>query len=344
MKAVIIREFGGPEVLRFEEVPTPAPGPGEVLLRVHAVSVNRSLDLRVRQNLGGYNPVLPLVLGVDPSGIVTAVGDRVEQPCVNDRVVVLGGVPCGTCSACLAQLPQHCRQRLGIQRWGGYAEYVVVPAHHTVPIPDQVSFAEATVVTRHFPMAFTEVAKANLQPGEWTLIMGAAGALGSSLVQVTKQLGGRVIAAAGADDRVAAALSLGADFGINYRQQNLEQEVLRITDGHGVDVVFENIGDPDLWPGAFNSLARHGRLVTAGAHGGGLVTLDIRRLYGLGLQVIGTTGGQRLEDMSRSLELAAAGKLRVLIDRIMPLRAAAEAHRLVEDNKVVGKVILDPTL
>jgi NADPH:quinone reductase-like Zn-dependent oxidoreductase len=119
---------------------------------------------------------------------------------------------------------------------------------------------------------------------------------------------------------------------------------MRITEDRGVDVVFENIGDPTLWPGAFNSLAPGGRLVTVGAHGGGLVTLDVRRLYSRRLQVMSGIGTERRDDVERSLQLAAAGQIRVLIDRVMPLREAAAAHRLVEENQTLGKVILDPTL
>ena len=139
-------------------------------------------------------------------------------------------------------------------------------------------------------------------------------------------------------------MSLGADFGINYRREDLEKEVLRLTGGRGVDVVFENIGDPTLWPGAFNSLARGGRLVTVGAHGGGLVTLDVRRLYQQRLQVKSGLGTERQEDLERALQLGKSGELKVLIDRIMPLKEAAAAHRLVAQNEPLGKIVLDPTL
>lgn len=134
-------------------------------------------------------------------------------------------------------------------------------------------------MARHFPLAFGEAALAGLKAGDWALVMGAAGGLGSGLVQVARTLGAHVIAGAGTAERLEAALSLGAHFGINYRRDDLAKEVMRLTQGRGVDVVFENIGDPTLWPGVFNGLARGGRLVTAGAHGGGLVTLDVRRLY-----------------------------------------------------------------
>lgn len=346
MQAIVVREFGGPEVLRWEEVPTPTPGPDEVIVQVHAVSVNRTLDLQVRQDGGNYGVTLPLVLGVDPSGVVVAVGQHVEQPRVNDRVTTFGGIRCGHCQACVTGDARACTRprMLGVQCWGGYAEYLQIPASNCVPIPDGLPFAHATVIARHFPLAFGECYLADLKQGDWALVMGAAGGLGSCLVQAAKALGAQVIAGAGTDARVAAARSLGADFGINYRREDLATEVMRLTGGRGVDAVFENIGDPTLWPGAFNSLARGGRLVTAGAHGGGLVTLDVRRLYQQRLQVKSGLGAERREDLERALQLGTSGALKVLIDRIMPLREAAAAHRLVAQNEPLGKIILDPTL
>ncbi len=346
MQAVVLGEFGDPEVLRYEEVPTPTPGPGEVLVQVHAVSVNRTLDLKVRQDGGGYGVVLPLILGVDPSGVVVAVGEGVKPPQRSARVAILPMVGCGTCPPCQAGNETACRQLrvIGLHRWGGYAEYTVVPARNTFAIPDGLSFAAATVITRHFPMAFGEARKVQLQAGEWVLVMGAAGALGSCLVQVAKMTGARVIAGAGSDKRVEVARSFGADFGVNYRQEDLAKAVMQITEDHGVDVVFENIGDATLWPGTFNSLAAGGRLVTVGAHGGGMVMLDVKRLYLRRLQIMSGIGTERREDVERSLQLAAAGQIRVLIDRVMPLREAAAAHRLVEGNQIGGKIILDPTL
>lgn len=233
---------------------------------------------------------------------------------------------------------------LGIHCWGGYAEYVRVPATNCVAIPEGASFAQATVVSRHFPFAFNEARQAGVQQGDWVLVMGVAGGLGSCLVQVAQTLGARTIGGAGTDERVEVGRSLGAQFGVNYRKQDLEREVMSITGGHGVDVVFENIGDPVLWTGAFNSLAPGGRLVTAGAHGGGQVTLDVSRLYRRRLRIISGLGPGRPEDLERSLRLTAQGEFRVIIDRVMPLSEAAAAHRLVERNEPLGKVILDPTL
>jgi NADPH:quinone reductase-like Zn-dependent oxidoreductase len=272
MKAIVIGQFGGPEVMRWEEVPTPTPGPGEVLVRVHSVSVNRTLDLHLREGRGNYGTPLPHVLGVDPSGVVVEVGSGVERPGLGQRVVAQGAVRCGFCERCLGRDYQRCERPklLGVQCWGGYAEYLSLPAHNWVTIPDTLPFPEASLVARHFPLAFGEAYLAGIKEGDWALVMGAAGGLGSCIVQVLKTMGVRVIAGAGSDERVEAALSLGAGYGVNYRSQDLVREVKGITDGRGVDVVFENIGDPGLWPAAFNSLARGGRLVTVGAHGGGI--------------------------------------------------------------------------
>ena len=172
--------------------------------------------------------------------------------------------------------------------------------------------------------------------------MGATGALGSSCVQVAKMLGAKVIAGAGTDERVELAKNYGADLGINYRMRDLANEVMRLTDNQGVDVVCENISDPTLWPAAFACLALNGRLVTAGAHGGGTVNLDVKRLYMRRLRIIGAAGTNPA-DVEKALDAARERKIRAIIDRIMPLRDAAQAHRIVEQNRIAGKIILDPT-
>jgi len=322
MKAIVLRAFGGPEVLQVEEVPIPKPGPGEVLVKVHAASVNRSLDILVRQDLGGYGVKLPYTPGVDAAGEVVAAGPDVRGLNAGDRVAM----------------------SIGVQQGGAYAEYLTIPADRPSLIPPELSYAQGTVVVRHFPTAFGLARAADLKQGEWALIMGAAGALGACSVQVARNIGARVIAGAGADERVQAAQNLGADFGVNYRTQDLAQEVLKITDGHGVDVVFENIADPTLWPGVIYSMAMRGRLVTVGAHGGGKVELDVARLYHHRLHLMSGHDHTEPGDADRALALAARGEARVLIDRILPLSQAPEAHRLAEHNLVLGKVVLDPTL
>ncbi len=332
MKAVVMHEFGGPEVLKYEDFPKPEPGPDEVVVEVHAVSVNRTLDLVVRA--GDYvAPIkLPHILGVDPSGVISAVGKDVKDRHVGQRVVTIPwrSKPVGPVDA------------VGMQHLGGYAQFVKLPAVGTVPMPDGIDFPEATVVARHAPQAYNLLRdRAALKSGESVLIMGASGGLGSAGVQIAKHMGATVIAGAGAPDRVQATLDLGADFGVDYRKEDLTERVLELTDGRGVDVVFENIADPVLFPKAFHSIARHGRLVTAGSHGGGEVTLDVKRLYLYQIAVLGSIGFTH-EDVTASLEAAAEGAFNVLIDEMLPLERAAEAHERVASREGVGKVILQP--
>ena len=334
MKAIVMREFGGPEVLKLEDFPDPVPGPDELVFKVHAVSVNRTLDLVVRAGEYSGQTTLPHILGVDPSGVVTAIGKNVTDRKIGDRVVA---IPWRT-------KPVGPMDSVGMQHLGGYAELVKLPAAATVSIPDDLNFATATVITRHAPQAYNLLRdRAKLQPGETVLIMGASGGLGSAGVQIAKQLGATVIAGAGSPERVQIALDLGADHGIDYRAQDLTKAVLDLTDGRGVNVVFENIADPVLFPKAFMALARFGRLVTAGSHGGGQVTIDIKRLYLYQLSVMGSLGFD-MADLVSSLEAAARGQLTVPIDKILPLEEAAEAHRRVASRDGIGKVVLDPTL
>src|SRR5438552_10918813 len=330
-----MREFGPPEVMRLEEINTPVPGPGEVLIRVHAVSVNRTLDLAVRAGTYPARVELPHILGVDPSGVVTAIGAGVTARKVGDRVATRQ----------LLRLPTESAgpMILGVHAWGGYAEYVKVPVDMTHTIPDRVDFVTATVVARHGPTALSMLRDfATVKADDWVLVMGASGGLGSAGVQVAKDLGANVIAAAGADERVRAVVDLGADVGVNYRTQDLTEEVRRITGGRGVDVVFENIADPELFPKAFAALARHGRLVTAGAHGGGTVPLDVKSLYLHGLTVIGSVGRVTADDLALTLEAAAHRRHRVLVDRVLPLGEAVLAHRLVAERSGTGKIVLRP--
>ena len=344
MRAVVIRQFGGPDVLRMEEVDAPVVSPGEVIVRVEAVTVNRSLDIDVRRDGSRRGVTLPHVLGVDPVGIVVAVADDVRTIAVGEHVAVTPTIRCGACEFCTAGREAQClnSRQIGVHRWGGYAEFVSAPARNLISVPDDLPSVDAAVILRHAPTALNLLQSlAEVKEGETVLVMGATGGLGAAGVQVAKLLGATVIAGAGADDRVVAALENGADHGVNYRANDLASQVEELTDGRGVDVVFENISDPLVWPRAFASLAYGGRMVTAGAHGGGRVELDVRRLYGRRIRIIGGAGATRA-DNAEVLAAAAQGRLTATIDRVLPLHAAAEAHRLFDDRvSLVGKVVLD---
>jgi NADPH:quinone reductase-like Zn-dependent oxidoreductase len=338
-----MHEFGGPEVLKYEDIATPEVGPDEVLVKVHAVSVNRTLDLVVRENKYARTPPLPHILGVDPSGVIEAVGANVKDRKVGERVYISLFVKSDDPDA--MNLPGvGAVMFLGVNLWGGYAEYVKVPAENAQPIPDSLSFYDATVIGRHLATAINQVEGiGQVSDGDWVLVMGAAGGLGSAAVQVAKLNGCNVIGAAGSDERVQAAVDCGADHGVNYRTQDLAAEVAKITDGRGVNLVCENIGDPDLFTGAFNSLGRGAKMVTAGAHAGGQVQLDLWKLYLFQLQIIGEPREQP-GGLARALAMAGEHNIKCLIDKVMPLSEAAEAHRYSAERGGVGKVILDPTL
>ncbi len=335
MKAVLFREFGLPQVLHIEEVSTPVPGRGEVLVRVHAVSVNRTLDLAVRSGKYARRPELPHVLGADPCGVVVAVGPEVTTRKIGDRLA---------CGPFVGKEPSGLPMLLGVHAWGGYAEYVKLPVHATHLIPNGLDFMTSAVVARHAPLAFTQLRdRANVKAGEWVLVMGAAGGLGSIAVQAAMLLGARVIAAAGSDAGLNATKQLGAEEGVNYRTQDLTAEVRRITNGAGVNVVLENIGDPDLFPKAFAALAVGGRLVTAGGHGGGIVPLDVKHLYLNRITVCGNPYDTP-ENFELGLKFAAEGRLKALINRVLPLSEAVRAHELAEARDGIGKILLDTTL
>lgn len=347
MKAAIFHQFGAPDVLRYEDVPDPEPGPGEIVVAVRAVTVNRVLDASVRRGeQTRRNVQLPLVLGVDPSGVVSAVGAGVVAPKIGDNVCLLSRVPCLACDTCEAGNFDVCPNpaMLGVGCWGGDADYVKAPASCAVPMPDNLSFPEACAVIRHGPTAHHLMFdRAELKAGETVLVMGASGGLGTIGIQIAKAAGATVIAGAGAAERVQVALELGADYGIDYGACDLTEEVMRITAGAGVNVVFENVSNPATWPKALKSLGHEGRLVTAGAHGGGKVELDCDFLYHNRLTIMGSAGSSR-RNVDDTLAAAAAGKLKIHVEKVLPLSEAAEAHRIIEAGVPAGKIVLDPTL
>ena len=344
MKAVVLRSFGGSEQLVLENVPDPQPAPGEIVLQVATVSINRSFDLSVRKGAYSRGAVLPLVLGADPSGTVCALGEAVTAFKVGDRVAVMSTIACGQCHECLRGAAANCgfSRTIGVHRWGGYAEYAAVPAGNAVLIPNALSFGNATVIARHGAAAYNFlIDRGKLRAGETALIFGASGALGAFAVQVAKLAGANVVAVAGADSRAAFARRLGADATINYRTGDLVEQVMASTKGRGADLVLESSGDPDLWPHALRCVAQAGRLVSCGAHGGGNVQLDLKRLYIGRLQIIGAAG-VNVSDLDWALAAGARGEIKATIDRVYPLELAAEAHDYVERERPLGKVLIAP--
>lgn len=345
MKAIVFREYGPPDVLKYEDLPDPVPRLGEVRIKVAAATVNRVLDVGLRSGREAHRgATLPCIPGVDCAGIIDVVGPGVTRWRTGDRVAATGTMPLEPCADDDSRYDGPTGM-MGIGRPGGFAEFVVVPARVLIAVPDALDFHTAAVAMRHVPMAWNLLHNvAKVQAGEWVLVLGASGNLGSIGIQIAKNvLGANVIAAAGSPERANVGIELGADAAIDYGSADIYAEVMRITSGRGVDVVYDNIANPNVFPRAFATLRLDGRLVTAGAHAGPLVTLDMAHLYTHRITIHGMFG-RRASDEARSLELVADGSIKVRIGRVMPLSQAADAHRMMEGSSDEGKIVLDPTL
>jgi NADPH:quinone reductase len=345
MKAIVVHEYGPPDVLRYQDWPDPVPGAGEIRIKVHAATVNRVLDVSLRAGKEtARGAVLPLIPGVDCAGLVDAVGPQVTRWKVGDRVAAAGFMPLEPCAEDGKGYIGPTGM-MGIKRPGGFAERVTVPACAGVAIPERLDFHRAAVVLRHVPTAWNLLVHvAALKAGETVLIMGAGGNLGSIGVQIAKNvISARVIAAAGSDARVSVGQKLGADFAINYATQNIFEEVMKITDGKGVNVLYDNVANPQVLPQAFRTIGMNGRMVTAGAHAGPNVSIDFSHLYHKRITIKGMPG-YRSSDLPDCLAAAAEGKVVPQIALVLPLSRAAEAHRMVENDEGQGKIVLDPTM
>ncbi|MPZ59079.1 MAG: zinc-binding dehydrogenase [Rhizobiales bacterium] len=345
MKAIVIHRYGPPDVLQYQDVPDPEPRAGEIRIKVHAASVNRVLDVAFRAGKQVQEGIsLPVIPGVDCAGIVDRIGKGVTGWRVGDRVAATGVMPLEPCAEDgTGYAGPH--GMLGVRRPGGFAELATLPAAVAAAVPAGLGFHEATVIMRHAPTAWKLLFDcAALKSGETILVMGAGGNLGTIGVQIAKHvIGATVIAAAGSDDRVRLGLTLGADHGINYGTSEIAADVMRITGGQGVDVLYDNVANPVVLPQAFRCLGRGGRMVTAGAHAGPVVPIDISHLYRNNIAIRGTHGSNPA-DRAKCFAAAAAGRIRAQIAVVLPLSRAADAHRLVESGEERGKIVLDPTL
>lgn len=342
MKAIVFSEHGGPDVLRYTDVGEPKIGSTEVLVRVRACALNH-LDLWVRRGLPGISISFPHTPGSDMAGEVEKIGESVTRIRVGQKVLLAPGVSCGQCPQCLAGADNRCRRYtlFGYMIPGGCAEYVKAPEVNAIPIPGDLSFDEAAAVPLVFLTAWHMlVGRANLQPGEDVLVLGAGSGVGSAAIQIAKLMGARVIATAGSNAKLAKAKELGADEGINHSKQKIAEEVKRLTDKRGVDVVFEHVGTA-TWDASLASLAPAGRLVTCGATTGHEAKIDIRYLFSRHLTILGSYMGSKAE-LYAVLKLIGQRKLRAVIDRTMPLKDCALAHSLLEKREPFGKLVLNP--
>lgn len=340
MKAVRFYEPGGPEVLKYQDVPMPKVEAGEVLLRVHACAVNR-LDIWLRS--GVYKARLPHIPGSEFSGDVVEVGRGVSGVEVGERAVVYPGLIDRSCEYCLAGEESLCENFgiIGSVTDGGYAEYAKVPAENIFPLPEWVTYEQAAAIAVVFVTAWHMLmTRAKLRAGERVLIQAAGSGIGSAAIQIAKLAGATVFATSSTDAKLAKAKELGADYLINYNEMNFAEEVSRITAGEGVHVVFEHIGAA-TFDGSLASLRKNGRMVIAGATTGAEAQLNIRQIYGRQLSIIGSMLGTRYE-LVEILKLVGEGKLRPVIDRVLPLSEAPKAHELLMERQQFGKIVLKP--
>jgi NADPH:quinone reductase-like Zn-dependent oxidoreductase len=339
MKAVIFSQHGGPEVLHVAEMPEPAIGDRDVLVCVRACALNH-LDLWVRGGLPGRNVPLPHILGSDISGEVAKIGSAVTNVKVGERVLLAPGVSCGQCEQCIAGRDNFCADYVlfGRQIHGGYAEFVRSPSVNVIPIPGNLSFEEAAAVPLVFLTAWHMLlGRAQLRPGEDVLVIAAGSGVGSAAIQIAKAAGARVIATAGSEPKLAKAKELGAD-DVLLHGGEFAREVKRLTGGRSVDVVFEHVGAA-TWDQSIFSMKPGGRLVTCGATTGFESKININYIFGRQLSILGSFMGQKSE-LFAALALFKRGLLKPVIDTVLPLERAADAHRRLENREQFGKVVL----
>lgn len=342
MYAIRFHEFGGPEVLRYEAIPDPTPGQGEVVVRVRACALNH-IDIDLRAGVSRFPLQLPHVLGREIAGQIEALGPGVENFAIGERVLVAQAFPCGRCVFCQTGRDHICeRLRLpGLNEAGGYAERFVAPADRLFRLPAALSFEAAAATQLAFGTAWHMlITRGGLRSGERVLVNAAGSGIGSAAVQIAVLAGAWVIASAGSDEKLARAREFGAAATINYTRERLDERVLALTNGRGVDLVFEHLGGQSF-TASLRCLAKDGRLAVCGAHTGEVVSLDIIPLFRRELRIIGSFGATQ-EEISRLLDLVAQGRLRPVVFQTFPLEAAAEAHRVMESRRHYGKLVLIP--
>jgi NADPH:quinone reductase-like Zn-dependent oxidoreductase len=340
MKAVRFHEFGGPEVLKYEDVPEPQIRKDQVLVKVKACALNH-LDLWIRKGLPGIK--LPHINGSDVAGDVVEAGEYVSDLKAGARVLLMPMIFCGHCAACLSGQHNFCRQFsvLGYANDGGNCELIATERRYVIPIPNELTYDEAASVPLVFLTAWHMlVTRAQIKPGQVVLVLGAGSGVGIAAIQIAKLFHCKVITTAGDENKMEQGRDLGADYTINHYQQKISDEVKKITAKAGVDIVFEHVGKA-TWEESLKSLKPGGTLVTCGATTGPDAGLDLRHLFSKQLNLLGSymgTAGELLE----VLKYVFNGTLKPVVDKTFPLREARAAHERIEKREQFGKVILNP--
>jgi len=342
VQAVRIHQHGDPSVLRVEDVPKPAPGPGQALVRVLGVSLNH-LDLWVRRGMPGFPVPFPRILGCDGTGEVVALGAGVSNVRVGDKVVIEPGYSSGSSPEDKAGndnlAPDYSIR--GEHSDGFDCEFVALEARYLLPLPKGVDPVQAAAVPLVFITAWgLLVSRGQVRAGETVLVLGGASGVGSAAIQIAKARGARVLATAGGEEKQALCRELGAEAVVDHRSEGWGKEIKKLTAGKGADVVVEHVG-PATWKTSMAVLARNGRLVTCGGTTGPTVELALPHLFIKNQSVLGSTMGPRAA-FPEIFANVAKGVFRPVVDRVLPLSKAREAHELLENRRVVGKIVLVP--
>jgi NADPH:quinone reductase-like Zn-dependent oxidoreductase len=340
MKAIRFHEFGGPEVLRYEDVPEPVLRKDQVLIRVKACALNH-LDLWVRKGLPGVK--LPHINGSDVSGDIAEVGEYITDLKPGQRVLLAPMVYCDVCQFCVDGRQNMCRQFtvLGNAVDGGNCEYIAVSRMNVIPVPDGLTYDEAASVPLVFLTAWHMlVGRCGVKAGDIVLVLGGGSGVGVAAIQIAKLHGTRVIATAGDEVKLDQSRELGADYTINHYKDKISDEVRKITAKAGVDIVFEHVGKA-TWDESVKSLKPGGKLVTCGATTGPEAQFDIRVLFAKQLSFLGSYMGT-MGELHEVLAHIFSGKLKPVVDKTFPLREARAAHERLERRQQFGKIVLNP--
>ncbi len=333
MKAILLREVGNPETLRLEEVPSPSPGPGEVLIRLAAAALNHR-DVWIRT--GRYAGIkLPVILGSDGAGEIVEVGGGVHGIRQGEPVVIYPAFNWGEND----DAPGPDFKILGLPDNGTYAEFIAVPAAQVFPKPPALSFEEAAAVPLAGLTAYrAAVTRARIQNGETVLITGIGGGVSMFALQIALRRGARVFVTSGSDAKLSRAIGMGASGGANYRTQSWGQEIQAQCGKFGPDVVIDSAGG-EAFEKAIEIIRPGGRIVTYGATTGPAKQLEIRRIFWKQLNVLGSTMGTAKE-FEAVMKLYGEGDLRPVVDQVFPLADATAAHRTMENAEQFGKIVL----
>jgi NADPH:quinone reductase-like Zn-dependent oxidoreductase len=340
MKAILLHQHGGPEMLEYADFPTPEPGEGQVLVRLKTAALNR-MDLWVRNGWPGIKLEYPHILGADGAGEVAALGPGVHGWKLGDRVVINSNLGCGECPECLAGRDNLCRtwHLLGETVRGTYAEYVVIPAFNLLDLPDGFEERTAAAAALVYHTAWHSlITRANLRPGETLLVVGASGGVNTASIQIAKLAGATVYVVGSNARKLELAESLGADYLIDRsKDENWSKVIFGLTGKRGVDVVVDNVGT--TFPHSFRAACKGGRILTVGNTGGPKFEIDNRFIFSKHLSILGSSMGTKA-DFARVMGLIFAGKLKPVLDRDFPLAEARLAQEYLEGGQQLGKVTL----